>query len=178
MSLRPFADRWPELADGVYIDESAVVIGDVTLHDQVSLWPGVVVRGDVHRIVIGSRTNIQDGSVLHVSSPKEETPEGYPLLIGEEVTVGHRVVLHGCTIGNHCLIGMGAVVLDGAIIEDEVIVGAGSLVTQGKRLKSGYIYVGSPARKMRRLTGKERHQLRRTAVHYVSLAQRHSLTPR
>ena len=131
MSIRPFRNITPTLGKRVFIDDSAVVIGRVTLGDDVSVWPTTVIRGDVNTINIGARTNVQDGSVLHVNSPKPELPNGLPLVIGTDVTVGHRCVLHGCTIGNFCLIGMGAIVLDGAVLEDYVFIGAGAMVSLG-----------------------------------------------
>ena len=121
MSIRQFNGTHPSIHPSAYVDKDAVVIGDVTLAEDVSIWPCVVIRGDVNDITIGARSNIQDGSVLHVTHESEEYGPGLPLIIGEDVTVGHKVVLHACTIGNRCLIGMGSVVLDNAIIEDEKI---------------------------------------------------------
>jgi carbonic anhydrase/acetyltransferase-like protein (isoleucine patch superfamily) len=169
MTIRSWQGKKPDLGAGVYIDAGAVVIGAVALAEDVSIWPAVVVRGDVNFISIGSGTNIQDGSVLHVTHAYEGAPSGFPLIIGRNVTVGHRVVLHGCTVGDHCLIGIGSIVMDGAVIEDEVVLGAGSLVAPGKRLESGYLYVGSPARRTRELSGEEKQFLRYSASHYVAL---------
>lgn len=166
MNIRPFRNINPKLGARVFVDPSAVVIGRVTLGDDVSIWPTVVVRGDVNDIRIGARTNVQDGSVLHVNSPKPQQPEGMPLVIGENVTIGHRCVIHGCTIGNFCLIGMGAIVLDGAVLEDYVFIGAGAIVTPGKRLTRG-LYLGSPARRIRDLTEAEIAELHDSADHYV-----------
>jgi carbonic anhydrase/acetyltransferase-like protein (isoleucine patch superfamily) len=129
----------------------------------------VVIRADVNKIRIGARSNIQDGSVIHVSRPKASNPEGFPSIIGDDVTIGHKVMLHGCQIGNRVLIGMGAIILDGVVIEDEVIVGAGALVTPGKRLQSGFLYVGSPARKVRPLTDSEKTHFVDTAHNYIEL---------
>ncbi len=147
-------------------DRSSVIIGRVTLGDDVSVWPLVVIRGDVNYITVGARTNIQDGSVLHVNHSGPDYP-GFPLIIGEDTTIGHKAMLHGCTVGNRVLIGMGAIILDGAIIEDDVIVGAGSLVAPGKVLQSGYLYVGSPARQVRQLKDTELEGLKESANHYV-----------
>jgi len=168
MSIRPFRKISPKLGARVFVDESAVVIGRVTLGDDVSVWPAVVIRGDDNDISIGARTNIQDGSVLHITSPAPELPKGMPLVIGESVTVGHSCVLHGCTIGNFCLIGMGAIVLDGAVLDDYVFIGAGAVVAPGKRLTSG-LYLGSPARRTRDLTDKERAGMHESANHYVGV---------
>mgnify|MGYP002742002214 FL=1 len=171
MNLRPFRHILPQLGKRVYLDAAAVVIGDVVLADDVSVWPCAVVRGDVNHIRIGARSNIQDGSVLHVSGRTAAKPEGSPLIVGEDVTVGHRAVLHGCTIGNRVLIGMGAVVLDDAVIGDDVIIGAGSLVPPRKHLESGFLYTGSPAKAARELTAQERTFLVQSAANYTATAQ-------
>ncbi|MGC3981711.1 MAG: gamma carbonic anhydrase family protein [Steroidobacteraceae bacterium] len=168
MNVRPFKNIHPQLGSGVFVDPSAVVIGRVTLGDDVSIWPTAVLRGDVNDIRVGARSNIQDGSVLHVTSPYPEMPNGIPLIIGEDVTVGHSVVLHACTIGNFCLIGMGATVLDGAVLDDYVFIGAGAVVTPGKKLSRG-LYLGSPARRVRDLTEREIAELHESSEHYVAL---------
>ena len=169
MSIRVFQDKRPQLARGVFIDESAQVIGDVSLGEDSSVWPLAVIRGDVNAIHIGQRTNIQDLSVLHVTHKSEYYPQGFPLIIGNDVTVGHHAVLHGCHIADRCLIGMGAHVLDGAMIEEEVLLGAGSLLGPNKVLKSGYLYVGNPAKQIRPLTDEERNYFHYSAQHYVDL---------
>ena len=169
MPIKPYKNKLPNIGQHVFIDESAVLIGDIVLGDDVSVWPMAVLRADVNRIVIGARTNIQDGSVLHVTHPHEHSPDGCALAVGEDVTIGHRVVLHGCQIGNHCLIGIGAVVMDGAVIEDEVILGAGSLVPPRRNLETGFLYIGSPARKARPLTEEEKIFFRYSSAHYISL---------
>jgi len=167
--IKSYRNKLPVVGNNVFIDETASVVGDVFLGDDVSIWPMSVLRGDVNHIHIGSRTNIQDGCVLHVTHPNEHSPNGYALFVGEDVTVGHRVVLHGCNIGNHCLIGIGAIVMDGAVIEDEVILGAGSLVPPGRILETGFLYLGSPARKARPLTNEEKSFFRYSAKHYLTL---------
>ncbi|MEQ8288887.1 MAG: gamma carbonic anhydrase family protein [Gammaproteobacteria bacterium] len=169
MTIRSFNDNSPAIADSAYVDETALVIGDVSIGADSSIWPMTVVRGDVHSITIGERTNIQDASVLHVTHDGEFSPGGYPLTVGDDVTVGHRVLLHACTVGNLCLIGMSATVMDGAVIEDKVIVGAGSLVPTGKKLESGYLYVGSPVKRVRELNEKELAFLEYSAEHYSKL---------
>jgi len=169
MTLRTYKGIAPTLGAGVYIDASSVLVGDIELAADVSIWPLVAARGDVNYIRIGARTNIQDGSVLHLSRPSKGKPAGSPLIIGEDVTVGHKVMLHGCTLGNRILIGMGAIVMDDVIVEDDVIIGAGSLVPPGKRLASGYLYVGSPAKQARALTEAELAFLKESAVNYVQL---------
>ncbi len=165
--LRPYRDLFPQIGQRVMIDDSSVVIGDVRLADDVGIWPLVVIRGDVHYVQIGARTNIQDGSMLHVTHKSSYNPAGNPLTIGEDVTVGHKVMLHGCTIGNRVLVGMGSILLDGAIVEDDVMIGAGSLVPQNKRLESGYLYLGSPVKQIRPLSDEEKAGLRYSANNYV-----------
>lgn len=159
----------PTLAEGVFVEASAVLYGDIRLAEHASVWPLVAARGDVQKIRIGQRTNIQDGSVLHVSRPSAHFPEGLPLLIGDDVTVGHKAMLHACTIGDRVLIGMGTIVLDGAVVGDDVIIGAGSLVPPGKQLESGYLYVGSPVKQVRQLTAEEIAFLPESAANYVRL---------
>ncbi|CZF85004.1 gamma carbonic anhydrase family protein [Grimontia marina] len=165
--LRSYKGIFPTVGERVYLDPSSVLVGDITLGDDASIWPLVAARGDVNHIRIGQRSNIQDGSVLHVTHKNKENPEGYPLIIGDDVTVGHKVMLHGCTIGNKVLVGMGAIVLDGAVIEDEIMVGAGSLVPPGKRLESGFLYVGSPVKQARPLKEAERAFLQKSSDNYV-----------
>ncbi len=170
MALESYRDRLPRLGRDVYIHPAATVIGDVELGDEVSIWPGVVIRGDVNAIRIGARSNIQDASILHVSRPGPHRPEGAPLLIGREVTVGHGVILHGCEIGDQCLVGMGCLVMDGAVLEPRVLLGAGSLVPEGRRLRSGWLYVGRPAKSVRALTPDELDYFATLAANYVRLA--------
>jgi carbonic anhydrase/acetyltransferase-like protein (isoleucine patch superfamily) len=173
MTVRPFGAATPSLGARVWIDPAALVIGRVQIGDDVSLWPMAVARGDVNGIRIGARTNIQDGSVLHVTHDGPYSPGGMPLAIGTEVTVGHRVMLHACTVGDRCLLGMSSTILDGAILEDEVFLGAGSLVPPGKRLTSRSLYRGSPARRVRALTDEELAMLHYSAQHYVRLKNRY-----
>jgi carbonic anhydrase/acetyltransferase-like protein (isoleucine patch superfamily) len=171
--IRSFTDYIPQIADDAYLDPACHVIGDVAIGSQSSIWPGVVIRGDVNAIRIGERTNVQDNSVLHNSHDSAYMPGGSPLIIGNEVTVGHQVTLHGCEIHDHCLIGMGAIVLDKVVIENEVMVAAGSLVPSHSILRSGYLYMGSPAQQKRPLTDGEKEYLRYSAAHYVKLAAKH-----
>lgn len=173
MTLRSFQGCQPQLGQRVLIDPSAVVLGDVQIGDDSSIWPLVVVRGDTHRIRIGQRSSIQDGTVLHTTHAGPYSPDGYPLQIGDQVTVGHQAMLHGCTIGDRVLIGMGAMVMDGAIIETEVVLGAGSLVPPGKTLASGYLYVGRPAKPVRPLSPQEIDYFAYTANNYVKLKDQH-----
>lgn len=173
MALRTFKGKHPQLGDKVYVDPTAVVIGDVTLGDDVSVWPTVVIRGDVESIRIGAGSNVQDGSVLHVSHAGDYSPSGHRLLIGKGVTIGHRAVVHGCTVGNYCLIGIGAIIMDGAVLEDYVMLAAGALVSPGKTLESGYLYVGAPARPVRALNDSEKAFLEYSYQHYVRLKDKY-----
>ncbi|MDP9198665.1 MAG: gamma carbonic anhydrase family protein [Pseudomonadota bacterium] len=169
MNIRPYREWRPAIGSRVWIDPAATVIGRVTLADDVSIWPGAVLRGDVNRIEIGARTSIQDGSILHVASDRLAGEGGIPLIVGDDCTVGHRVILHACTIRRRCLIGMGAILMDGAVVGDEAIVGAGSLVPAGKLIPSRTLWVGSPARQVRPLTEQEIGWLVESAAHYVAL---------
>ena len=172
-SLRTFRDTTPQLGARVLIDPSAVVLGDVHLGDDVSVWPQVAIRGDMHRIQIGARTSVQDNSVLHITHAGPYNPDGYPLTIGCDVTIGHSAVLHGCTIGDRVLVGMGAIVMDGAVVENNVVIAAGALVTPGKHLRSGFLYAGSPAREMRELSQGEMDYFVYSANNYVKLKDEH-----
>ncbi|WKE65707.1 gamma carbonic anhydrase family protein [Gallaecimonas kandeliae] len=169
MSLEAYKGIVPSLSEGVFVHESAVLVGDIHIGKDSSIWPLVAGRGDVNHIHIGERSNVQDGSVLHVTRKHKEVPEGYPLIIGDDVTVGHKCMLHGCQLGNRILVGMGAIVMDGVVVEDDVIIGAGSLVPPGKRLASGYLYVGSPVKQARPLNEGERTFLAVSADNYVRL---------
>ncbi|MBT8493467.1 MAG: gamma carbonic anhydrase family protein [Deltaproteobacteria bacterium] len=163
--IRPFGESSPKLGDEVFVADTARVIGDVVVGDRSSLWFGVVARGDVFHIRIGDDTNIQDHSVLHVTSGQ------HPTLIGNRVTVGHRALLHGCTIADESLVGMGAIVMDEAVVGAHCIIGAGALVTPGMVIPEGHLALGSPAKVVRRLRGGEIEHIKRSAEHYVSLAQ-------
>lgn len=176
MNIRPYLEHRPVINESCYIDPAAAVIGEVSLAGHVSVWPFAVLRGDVNSITIGARSNVQDLSMLHVSHKTAAKPEGSPLVIGEDVTVGHKVMLHGCTIGNRVLVGMGTIILDDAVIEDDVMIGAGSLVPPRKRLESGFLYVGSPVRKVRELTDEEKAFLVYSAGHYMRVADNHKKT--
>lgn len=167
--LHQFKGIWPQIGRETFVVESAQVIGDVEIGNHSSLWFNVVVRGDVNFIRIGNRTNIQDGTVVHV------THEQHPTWIGDDVTIGHNVTLHGCRIGNRCLIGMGAVVMDGAVIADEAMVAAGALVTPGTDIPSGTLYAGSPARFKRTLTSLEIAGLKKSADNYLRYVEAYRL---
>lgn len=173
MTIRQFEGISPLIGEGVFIDHSAVVLGDVQIGDDSSVWPCTVIRGDVNRIRIGRATNIQDNSVLHVTHDGPYSPGGKDLVVGDDVTIGHRVILHACDIGDRCLIGMGAIIMDKAVLEPDVFLAAGTLVSPGKVLESGYLYRGSPAKQVRQLTDDEMANLKYSAEHYVRVKNRH-----
>jgi carbonic anhydrase/acetyltransferase-like protein (isoleucine patch superfamily) len=169
-NLRPFRNVVPSLAARVYIDPAATVIGDVVLGDDVSIWPGTVLRGDVNFIRVGARSNLQDGTIVHVTHDGPfNPPGGFATSIGEDVTIGHGAIIHACVIEDACLIGMGATVLDGAVVKKNAFVGAGALIAPGKVVGSGELWLGNPARCARRLSDKEIEQLYYSAQHYVRL---------
>ncbi|MEW5771377.1 MAG: gamma carbonic anhydrase family protein [Pseudomonadota bacterium] len=170
MAIESYREYTPRLGREVFVHASATVIGDVELGDEVSVWPGVVIRGDVNRIRIGARCNIQDNSVLHVSHRRASDPEGAPLTLGRDVSVGHGVILHGCTIHDECLIGMGSLVMDKSVLEPRVLLGAGSLVPEGRVLKSGWLYLGRPAKQVRPLSPEELDYFAYLAAGYIRLA--------
>ncbi len=173
MAIRAYQGITPQLGERVYVDEMALAIGNVTIGDDTSLWPFVVARGDVNKITIGARTNIQDGSVLHVTHDNQFNPGGYSLTLGNDITIGHNVVLHACTVKDFALIGMGSVVLDGAIVKEKAMVAAGSVVSPGKTLEGGYLWLGQPAKKIRSLTDEELAYLEFSPAHYVRLKNIH-----
>lgn len=172
-NIRPYLAAVPQVHGSCYLDPLCLVAGDVVLAEEVSVWPFAVLRGDVNSIRVGKRSNIQDHVMLHVSHKTDGKPEGSPLVIGEDCTIGHHATLHGCTVGNRVLVGMGSIVLDDAVVEDDVMIGAGSLVPPRKRLEGGYLYVGSPVRQVRRLTAEELAFLPYSAAHYVRVVEGH-----
>jgi carbonic anhydrase/acetyltransferase-like protein (isoleucine patch superfamily) len=170
MNIRPYLGQLPTLGERAYVDRTASVIGDVVLGDDVSIWPGTVVRGDVNFIRIGARTNIQDGSVVHVSHDGPHAKlGGFATVIGSDVTIGHKAIVHACRIADAVLIGMGAIVLDGAVIRTHGFVGAGALITPGKEVGEGELWLGNPAKKVRMLSNEEIQALYYSAQHYVRL---------
>ena len=169
MTLGFYLEAFPVVGKDVYLHSSSQVMGDVTLGDDSSIWCNTVLRGDVNRIVVGRGSNVQDLTIGHVSHKTPEKPEGSPLIIGDYVTVGHSVILHGCTIGNECLIGMGSIIMDDVVIPERVMIGAGSLVSPGKVLEGGMLYIGRPAKAVRALTPDEIAYLTYSAEHYIRI---------
>lgn len=170
MDLRPYRDTLPSVGARVYVDPAATVIGDVVLGDDVSVWPHTVIRGDVNFIRIGARSNLQDGTVVHVSHDGPHAKlGGFATVIGADVTIGHKAIIHACRIEDAVLIGMGAIVLDGAVVKQHGFVGAGALVTPGKTIGEGELWLGNPARFARRLSDAEIEALYYSAQHYVRL---------
>src|SRR5262245_20374641 len=159
--LRSYRGILPKIAPSAYVDASAQLIGDITIGERSSVWPGVAARGDVHWIRIGEESNVQDNSVLHCDAPD------FPLVIGNRVTVGHHVVLHGCTIEEDCVIGIGAMVLNGARIGAGSVVAAGAVVTEGMQVPPGSMVMGVPGKVRREVTEEEKHRFRDNAQHYV-----------
>lgn len=162
-----FEGKRPEIKKNTFIAESAEIIGDVIVEEDASIWFGTVLRGDGNYITVGKGSNIQDNCTVHIN------PRVFPVSIGENVTIGHGVIIHGSAIGDNCLIGMGAIILDGAEIGSDTIIGAGSLVTQGKKIPSGVLCVGSPAKVIRELTQEEKDKIRQSAEHYVELSRKY-----
>lgn len=175
MSIRSFQNKTPVLGNNVFVDDAAVVIGDVTIGEDSSIWPCAVIRGDMHKISIGKRTNVQDGCALHTTHDSTYNPQGFPLTIGDDVTIGHNATLHGCKIYDQVLIGMGAVIMDGAVIESQVLVAAGAVVPPGAFLESGFLYKGNPAQQARPLTENEINFFLYSANNYVNLKNQYSL---
>ena len=172
-SLRPYLDQSPRLGQRVYVDPAATVIGDVELADDVSVWPGTIIRGDVNHIRIGARSNVQDGTIIHVSHHSPDNKAGYPTLVGADVTIGHGTIIHACTIEDACLIGMGACILDGATVKKYGFLGAGAVLGPGKVVGEAELWLGNPARFARALTEKEIESLHYSAGHYVKLKDRY-----
>ncbi len=173
MSIRDFQGKIPDIHESVFVDETALVIGDVTIGVDSSIWPMAVLRGDVDSIRIGEKTNIQDGSILHVTHDGKFSPGGFSCTVGSYVTVGHRVTVHACTVGDYCLLGMSSTIMDGAVIGDKSIIGAGALVPSGKELEGGFLYMGSPVKQIRALKESELEFLEYSAEHYSKLKDQH-----
>lgn len=172
--IQTFENQVPSIAETAFVDKTALVIGDVTIGEGSSIWPMTVIRGDINTVKIGKCCSLQDSTVIHVNHVGPFNPEGDTVVIGDDVTVGHRVLLHGCHIGDRCLIGMGSIIMDRVVIESDVFVAGGSLVAPSSVLESGFLYMGSPARQARELTDKERKKILYSAEYYAKLGQRHA----
>jgi carbonic anhydrase/acetyltransferase-like protein (isoleucine patch superfamily) len=173
MTLIPYAGRSPRLDRAAFVAPGAVLIGDVELGPEASIWYNCVLRGDVNRIRVGARTNIQDGSVIHVDSPRPGHEGGHPTLIGEEVLIGHLAMVHGCVLHDRSFVGLGAIVMDGCEIESGGMLAAGAMLTPGKRIPGGQLWAGRPAKYVRDLTAEEQAMNLAGVAHYVSLAKAH-----
>jgi len=169
MTIRKYKNVTPTFGKRCYIDDTSVLVGDINCGDDVSFWPFVAARGDVNKITIGHRTNVQDATVLHVTRKSKKNPDGFPLTIGDDVTIGHKCMLHGCTLGSRILVGMGAIIMDGVEVGDDIIIGAGALVPPNKKLEAGYLYVGNPCQQKRKLTEEEISFLAQSSLNYVAL---------
>jgi carbonic anhydrase/acetyltransferase-like protein (isoleucine patch superfamily) len=175
MGSRIFEAKQPYIAMGAFVDPTSVAIGDVEIGEDSSVWPRAVLRGDVHSVRVGGRTNIQDGAILHVTHPSPYNPNGYGVVIGDDVTIGHNATIHGCKIGDRVLIGIGCIILDGAHIRSDTMIAAGSLVPPGKELESGFLYMGSPTEKVRELTKEEKEFIIYSSRQYMKLKDRYLL---
>ncbi|MFZ9035689.1 MAG: gamma carbonic anhydrase family protein [Francisellaceae bacterium] len=174
-NIRPFNQITPEIAPSAYVDPAATIIGNVSIGNDSSIWPNVSIRGDLLKISIGNNSNVQDNSVIHTTRFYDKSGKGFDVVVGDGVTIGHSVTLHGCHIGNRVLVGMGAIVLDGVVVEDDVMIAAGSVVTPGKRLQSGYLYLGSPAKQARALTDAEKDMIKKNAIDYVETKNQYQI---
>jgi carbonic anhydrase/acetyltransferase-like protein (isoleucine patch superfamily) len=172
-TLIPFGGRVPRIDAEAFVAPGAVLIGDVEIGPEASIWYNCVLRGDVNRIRIGERTNIQDGTILHVDSPHPGAPEGHPTIIGEEVLIGHLAMVHGCILHDRAFVGLGSIVMDGCEIESFGMLAAGALLTPGKRIPAGQLWAGRPAKYVRDLTPAEREANLAGVFHYVDLAKAH-----
>ena len=168
---RSFKNKTPTIDPNSYCDDTALIIGDCSIGSESSIWPYAVLRADVQAITIGKQTNIQDGTIIHCASQALTPPNGIPCIVGDRVTIGHQVMLHACHVMDDCLIGMGSIVMDSSIIQPNVILGARSLVTENQTLESGFLYLGSPAKKIRPLTEAEEAHIQKSAMHYCELAK-------
>jgi len=175
MNVIPFHGKRPRVDPAAFVAPGAQLIGDVEIGPEASIWYNCVLRGDMNRIRIGARSNLQDGSVIHVDPARPGgPPEGFPCLIGEEVLIGHMAMIHGCTLLDRAFVGLGAIVMDGCVIEGDSMLAAGAMLTQGKRIPSGQLWAGRPAKYVRDLTEADLAGMRMGVAHYVALAKRHA----
>jgi carbonic anhydrase/acetyltransferase-like protein (isoleucine patch superfamily) len=175
MTLIPFEGRSPAVHPTAFVAPGAMLIGDVELGPEASIWYNVVLRGDMNRIRIGARSNIQDGSVVHVDPPRPGGPDhGFPAIIGEDVLIGHMAMVHGCTLHDRAFVGLGAIVMDGCVIESDAMLAAGAMLTQGKHVPAGQLWAGRPAKYVRDLRPDDIERMHQGAAHYAALAKRHA----
>lgn len=174
VSIIPLGGKTPQIADSAFIAPGCRIIGDVTIGADVSIWYNCVIRADVNRIVIGARSNIQDGTVIHCDSPDEHHPHGFPTMIGEDVLVGHMAMIHGCTLEDRAFVGLGTIVMDGCVIESDAMLAAGALLTSGKRIPTGQLWSGRPAKYMRDLTPEAMAGMQAGVAHYVENGRLHA----
>lgn len=174
--IRTFQQHTPKVDPSVYVDSTSCIIGQVSIGKDSSVWPHVSIRGDMHWIEIGEGTSIQDGSVIHVTHAGVYNPDGYPTIIGNFVTVGHKVTLHGCTVQDLCIVGMDSIVLDGAVIETNALLAAGSLVPPNKIITGGFLWAGRPAQQKRALTAQEMAFFEYSAQNYIKLKNQYLTT--
>lgn len=175
MSSIAFAGKTPSIDPAAFVAPGARLIGDVEIGPEASVWYNCVLRGDMNRIRIGARTNIQDGSVIHVDPPRPGGPaDGFPCLIGAEVLIGHMAMVHGCTLHDRAFVGLGSIVMDGCVIESDAMLAAGAMLTPGKRIPSGQLWAGRPARYVRELSAADVAGMAMGVAHYVALAKRHA----
>jgi gamma-carbonic anhydrase len=173
-ALIPFAGKAPLVDPAAFVAPGARLIGDVEVGPEASIWYNCVLRGDVNRIRIGARANIQDGTIVHCDSPRPGSPEGHPTLIGEDVLIGHMAMVHGCILRDRAFVGLGAIVMDGCEIESDAMLAAGAMLTPGRRIPSGQLWAGRPAKYVRDLSGAEREAMQAGVAHYVALARAHA----
>ena len=178
MSRIAINGRAPQIDPSAFVAEGARLIGDIEIGADASIWYNCVIRADVNRIRIGARTNIQDGSVVHCDSPKPGNPEGFPTLIGEDVLIGHLAMVHGCTLHDRAFVGLGSIVMDGCVIESDAMLAAGAMLTPGKRIPSGQLWAGRPAKYVRDLSPEEQAGMRAGVEHYVENAKAHAAVAR
>ena len=174
MTLIPFGGRTPRVDPGAFVAPGARLIGDVEIGSDASIWYNCVLRGDVNRIRVGARSNIQDGTVVHCDSPRPGHEAGYPTLIGEDVLIGHLAMVHGCILHDRAFVGLGSIVMDGCEIESDAMLAAGAMLTQGKRIPSGQLWAGRPAKYVRDLRPQDLESMHQGSAHYVELARRHA----
>ena len=175
MTRIDFEGKVPRVDPAAFVAPGARLIGDIEIGPEASVWYNCVLRGDMNRIRIGARSNVQDGTVIHVDPPRVAGPEhGFPALIGEDVLIGHLAMVHGCTLHDRAFVGLGAIVMDGCVIESDAMLAAGAMLTQGKRIPSGQLWAGRPAKFVRELSDQDKAMMRLGVAHYVELAKRHS----